>query len=61
MDEAERLADAVVIINHGRLVATGSPAELTASGAESQLSFRARPGLDLQTLMRHPARLGHRP
>ncbi len=50
MDEAERLADAVVIINHGRLVACGTPAELTASGAESQLSFRARPGLDLQTL-----------
>jgi ABC-2 type transport system ATP-binding protein len=51
MDEAERLADAVVIINHGRLVATGTPAELTASGAESQLSFRARAGLDLETLL----------
>jgi ABC-2 type transport system ATP-binding protein len=51
MDEAERLADSVVIINGGRLVATGSPAELTASGAESQLTFRARPGLDLTTLL----------
>ena len=51
MDEAERLADAVVIINHGRLVATGTPAELTASGAESQLSFRARPGLELDLLV----------
>jgi ABC-2 type transport system ATP-binding protein len=51
MDEAERLADAVVIINHGRLVATGTPAELTASDGEGQLSFRARPGLDLDTLL----------
>jgi ABC-2 type transport system ATP-binding protein len=51
MDEAERLADSVVIINGGRLVATGSPAELTASGAQSQLTFRARPGLDLSTLL----------
>ncbi len=51
MDEAERLADAVVIINHGTLVATGTPAELTASGAESQLSFRAGPGLDLAPLL----------
>jgi ABC-2 type transport system ATP-binding protein len=40
-----------VIINHGRLVASGSPSELTASGAESQLSFRARPGLALEELL----------
>ena len=51
MDEAERLADAVVIINHGRLVAAGTPAELTASGAEGQLSFRARAGLALASLL----------
>jgi ABC-2 type transport system ATP-binding protein len=51
MDEAERLADSVVIINGGRLVAAGTPAELTSSGAQSQLTFRARPGLDLSTLL----------
>jgi ABC-2 type transport system ATP-binding protein len=51
MDEAERLADSVVIINGGRLVAAGSPAELTASGAQSQLTFRARPGLNLDSLL----------
>jgi ABC-2 type transport system ATP-binding protein len=51
MDEAERLADDVVIINHGRLVASGSPTALTASGAESQLSFRARAGLALDELL----------
>ena len=51
MDEAERLADSVVIINGGRLVAAGSPAELTASGAQNQLTFRARPGLNLGSLL----------
>jgi ABC-2 type transport system ATP-binding protein len=32
MDEAERLADQVAILSHGRLVAAGTPAELTMSG-----------------------------
>jgi ABC-2 type transport system ATP-binding protein len=53
MDEAEKLADTVVIINHGRLVATGTPAELTAGRAgtaSGQLSFRAAAGLDLGDL-----------
>ncbi len=51
MDEAERLADAVVIVNHGRLVAAGTPGELTTSGADGRLSFRAREGLDLGSLL----------
>jgi ABC-2 type transport system ATP-binding protein len=51
MDEAERLADAVVIVNHGKLVASGTPAELTTTGAEGRLSFRAREGLPLATLI----------
>jgi ABC-2 type transport system ATP-binding protein len=33
LDEAERLADHVVIVDGGRAVAAGSPAELTASAA----------------------------
>jgi ABC-2 type transport system ATP-binding protein len=49
MDEAERLADHVVIIDRGRVVAQGSPASLT--GAERQLRFRARPGLTLEELL----------
>ena len=32
MDEAERLADAVVILDHGHVVAHGSPRELTTAG-----------------------------
>ncbi|MFT7839053.1 ABC transporter ATP-binding protein [Saccharothrix sp. BKS2] len=51
MDEAEALADHVVIVDAGRVVAQGSPAELTTRHDEQQLRFRARPGLDL-TLLR---------
>jgi ABC-2 type transport system ATP-binding protein len=50
MEEAEALADQVVIIDHGRVVAKGSPADLTSSGTQRQLRFRARPGLDLGPL-----------
>jgi len=39
MDEAEQLADQVVVVDRGRVVATGSPRELTASGAQSTLRF----------------------
>ncbi|HWR48446.1 MAG TPA: ABC transporter ATP-binding protein [Pseudonocardiaceae bacterium] len=50
MEEAEALADQVVIIDHGRVVAQGSPAELTSAGAQRQLRFGARPGLELGPL-----------
>ncbi|WP_395106336.1 ABC transporter ATP-binding protein [Actinomadura sp. SCN-SB] len=49
MEEAERLADQVVIVDHGTVVAQGTPAEL--AGAERQLRFRARPGLGLDELL----------
>jgi ABC-2 type transport system ATP-binding protein len=39
MDEAERLADQVVVVDRGRVVATGSPRELMAVGAQSTLRF----------------------
>jgi ABC-2 type transport system ATP-binding protein len=49
MEEAERLSDHVVIIDAGREVADGSPAELT--GSAGQLRFRAEPGLDTDSLL----------
>jgi ABC-2 type transport system ATP-binding protein len=49
MDEAEQLADQVVIIDRGRVVAQGTPEQLT--GAERQLRFRARGGLGLDELL----------
>ncbi len=51
LDEAEQLADTVVVIDAGRVVAAGSPAELTRTGAEGQIRFRARPGLGLGSLV----------
>ena len=51
MDEAERLADDVVVVDAGRVVAAGTVAELTRSSAVGQLRWRARPGLDLDQLL----------
>ena len=52
LDEAERLADDVVILDHGRVVAAGSVHELTSSGATGQLRFAAPPRLELAALLR---------
>jgi ABC-2 type transport system ATP-binding protein len=49
MEEAERLADEVAIIDHGKLVASGTPAQLT--GSDGQLRFHAEPGLDTESLL----------
>ena len=43
MDEAELLSDRLLIIDHGRAVAAGTPAELI--GPTNRLTFRSRPGL----------------
>nr|WP_206071464.1 ABC transporter ATP-binding protein [Antrihabitans stalactiti] len=50
MDEAEQLADDLVIIDRGKIVASGTPSELTTRGAEGQLRFSAPPKLDLALL-----------
>ncbi len=49
MEEAERLADHIAIVDHGRLVADGTTASLT--GTAGQLRFRAEPGLDTDGLL----------
>jgi ABC-2 type transport system ATP-binding protein len=52
MEEAEALADHVVIIDRGRVAAQGSPAELTATTADKQrLTFQTRAGLALDRLV----------
>ena len=48
MDEAERLADHVAVVDGGHVVAQGSPAELT--GGASTLRFGAPTGLDVAGL-----------
>jgi ABC-2 type transport system ATP-binding protein len=49
MEEAERLCDYVAIIDHGQLVAAGTPGQLT--GTVGQLRFRAEAGLDVDNLL----------
>jgi ABC-2 type transport system ATP-binding protein len=48
--ETERLADHVVIIDHGRLLAAGPPAELRAGGDRADICFAAPPGIDTAEL-----------
>jgi ABC-2 type transport system ATP-binding protein len=48
LEEAERLADHVVIVDHGRVVADGTAAELTTGGDD--IRFGAPPGLDVASL-----------
>jgi len=58
MEEAERLADDLIIVDRGKVIARGSPAEIIASlGAESVVQFsiagadpRAIPESDLHAL-----------
>src|SRR4051794_5710352 len=52
MDEAERLADLVVVVDGGRVVLQGAPAELTRGSAAERARFSARPALNLDTLRR---------
>ena len=53
LDEAEKLADHVAIIDHGQVLAVGTPAELMAGGDHEQIHFGAAPGLDTGALSAH--------
>ncbi len=55
MDEAERLADRVAIINHGRLVALDTPAALMGGTAAGMVRFSAPAGLDCTALAALPS------
>ena len=64
MDEAEHLADRVVVVDHGRVVAEGPPATLAArAGSHTVLSFRLSAALSALPLpalagVVHPAGSG---
>lgn len=51
LNEAEELADQIVIIDRGAPVASGTPAQLMRSGAEDQLRFSAPRRLDVALLI----------
>src|SRR5204863_1817763 len=50
LEDAQRLADRVLIIDHGRLVASGTPAELMTATAGDEIRFGAPSGLNVATL-----------
>lgn len=54
MEEAQRLADRVAIVDHGRLVALGRPSELIGSSENQVVTFSAALGLDLTDLETGP-------
>lgn len=50
LEEAERLADRVVVVDHGTVIAAGSPAELTQLDGDGVVSFGAPAGMELSSL-----------
>ena len=54
MDEAERLADQIGILDNGQLVALDTPAALTQGATANAVRFTADPGLDLAALAALP-------
>ncbi len=51
MEEAERLCDRVAIVDHGKVIAQGTPVELIASlGAEHVVEFESDHPVDLERL-----------
>ena len=50
LDEAEELADRVVVLHEGKVVADGSPADLTRADNTGKIRFSARVGLSVADL-----------
>jgi oleandomycin transport system ATP-binding protein len=51
LDEADQLADEIVVIDHGRVIATGAPAELKAKTGAQSLAVRPADEADLPTVV----------
>jgi len=61
MEEADRLADAIVVIDRGRVIARGTPGELKAMVGGGRLELQAPPGGDPRPLAGALAGLGTGP
>ncbi|MGD0394283.1 MAG: ABC transporter ATP-binding protein [Acidimicrobiales bacterium] len=51
LTEAERLADQVIIIDRGRILAEGTPSDLASGSADGSIRFTATPGIDTGLLV----------
>jgi ABC-2 type transport system ATP-binding protein len=58
LEEADQLADHVVIIDHGQVIATGTPAELKAQAGLDMVEIRVRHASDVGTASTLLAPLG---
>jgi daunorubicin resistance ABC transporter ATP-binding subunit len=61
LEEADRLADSIVVIDNGRVIAAGSPDQLKAQVRGDRLELRSLPGSDPRQLARAVAGLGSGP
>jgi ABC-2 type transport system ATP-binding protein len=52
MDEAEQLCDHLAIVDHGRLLASGTPSELTSDAGAGETRFSAPGGLPVDEIGR---------
>jgi ABC-2 type transport system ATP-binding protein len=55
LDEAERVADRVVIVDHGKVLASGTPADLMSPAGRSSFAFGTPASVDVAALSAHLA------
>jgi ABC-2 type transport system ATP-binding protein len=58
IEEAERLAETIVILDHGKIIASGTPGQLRARAGGDRLDLQAPPGQDPRRLAGALAGLG---
>jgi ABC-2 type transport system ATP-binding protein len=61
LDEADRLASDIVIIDHGTVIAAGTPAELKTRAGDDMIEVHVRDAGDLPAVCGVLARIGHDP